>query len=98
MAPDCWAFSFRSDKRREHAALEDSGVIPLTRCHGYILAHQQVKKLDLATYETIMEGVRYKVARKRPHWQRWSTEYPDQEPEREIRIRILGEQLAALKE
>jgi hypothetical protein len=45
-----------------------------------------------------MEGVRYKVARKRPHWQRWSTEYPDQEPEREIRIRILGEQLAALKE
>jgi hypothetical protein len=44
-----------------------------------------------------MEGVKYKVAHKRPHWRGWSTEYPDHDPEREILIRILEEQLAALK-
>jgi hypothetical protein len=44
-----------------------------------------------------MEGVKYKVAHKRPHWRGWSTDYPDHEPERQILIRILEEQLAELK-
>jgi hypothetical protein len=44
-----------------------------------------------------MEGVKFKVAHKRPYWRAWSTDYPDQEPEREILIRILEEQLNELK-
>ena len=98
VAPDRWAFSVRSDKKREHAAPEGSGALPGTQYHWYILAHQRVKKLDQDTYETIMEGVKYKAAHKRPNWRYWSTEYPDQEVEREILIRILKEQLEALKD
>jgi hypothetical protein len=97
VAPDRWAFSFRSDKKREHKAPEGSGALPGTQYHWFILAHQRVRKMDQDTYETVMEGVKYKVAHKRPHWRGWSTEYPDHEPEREILIRILEEQLAELK-
>jgi hypothetical protein len=98
VAPDRWTFSFRSEKKREHAAPEGSGALPGTRYHWFIIAHQRVRKLDADTYETVMEGTKHKVAHKRPHWRHWSTDYPDQEPEREILIRILEEQLAALKD
>ena len=74
-----------------------SGVPPGTQYHWYIMAHQRVRKLDQDAYETFMEGVKYKVAHKRPHWRGWSTDYPDQEPERAVLIRILEEQLAELK-
>ncbi len=97
VAPDRWVFSFRSDKKREHAAPEGSGALPGTQYHWFILAHQRVRKLDRDTYETVMEGVKYKLAHKRPYWRGWSTDYPGHEPEREILIRILEEQLAELK-
>ena len=97
LAPDRWSFSFVADKRRERAAPAGSGARCGTEYHWFILAHQKVRKLDKDTYATVMEGVKYKVAHRRPHWRHWSSEYPDQEPEREILIRILGEQLAALK-
>jgi hypothetical protein len=97
VAPDRWVFSFLSDKKRVQKAPEGSGALPGTQYHWFILAHQRVRKLDQDTYETAMEGVKYKVAHKRPHWRGWSTEYPDQEPEREILIRILEGQLAALR-
>jgi hypothetical protein len=97
VAPDRWSFSFVSEKKRTRKAPAGSGALPGTRYHWFILAHQRVKKLDPDTYSTVMEGVKYKVAHKRPHWRHWSTEYPDQEPEREILIRILGEQLKELK-
>jgi len=44
-----------------------------------------------------MDGVKYKIAHKRPHWRKWSDEYPDQEPERERLIAILERQLAELR-
>ena len=97
VAPDRWVFSFLSEKKRVRRAPEGSGALPGTQYHWFILAHQRVRKLDRDTYDTIMEGVKYKVAHKRPHWRGWSTEYPDHEPEREILIRILEEQLAELK-
>ena len=97
VAPDRWVFTFKSDKKRARKAPEGSGALPGTQYHWFILAHQRVKKLDADTYATVMEGVNYKVAHKRPHWRLWSTDYPDNEPEREILIRILEEQLAELK-
>jgi len=97
VAPDRWVFSFLSEKKRARRAPEGSGALPGTQYHWFILAHQRVRKVDENTYETVMEGVKYKVAHRRPHWRGWSTEYPDQEPEREILIRILEEQLAELK-
>jgi hypothetical protein len=44
-----------------------------------------------------MQGVKYKIAHKRPYWQRWNTEYPDNESEHKILIRILEQYLAELK-
>ena len=96
-APDRWFFTFRSLKRRAHAAPAGSGVPVGTRYHWFILAHQKVRKLDKDTYETSMEGVKYKVAHKRPHWRNWNTEYPDHASEKEILIRILEEYLRDLK-
>ena len=97
-APDRWDFTFSSMKRRAQSAPEGSGVPPGTQYHWYIMAHQRVRKLDQDAYETFMEGVKYKVAHKRPHWRGWSTDYPDHEPERDILMRILGEQLAKAKD
>jgi len=98
VAPDRWVFTFRSGKKRARKAPEGSGALPGTQYHWFILAHQRVRKVDQDTYETVMEGVKYKVAHKRPYWRRWSTDYPDNEPEREILVRILENYLAELKE
>ena len=61
------------------------------------MAHQRVRKLDQDAYETFMEGVKYKLAHKRPHWRAWSSEYPGNRPEREVLIDILERALAGLK-
>jgi hypothetical protein len=97
VAPDRWIFTFSSLKRRTRSAPEGSGSAVGTGYHWFILAHQKVLKRDKDTYETRMEGVKYKVAHRRPHWRHWSTAYPDHEPERDILIRILEEQLEELK-
>jgi hypothetical protein len=96
-APDRWDFTFSSVKRRTRSAPEGSGVPPGSQYHWYILAHQKVRKLDADAYETFMEGVKYKVAHKRPHWRNWSSEYPDNEPERSVVARILEGELAKLR-
>jgi tRNA (cmo5U34)-methyltransferase len=97
VAPDRWTFTFSSLKTRTRCAPEGSGAAIGTGYHWFILAHQRVRKRDKDSYETFMEGVKFKVAHRRPHWRYWSTEYPDQVPEREVLIRILEEQLAMLK-
>jgi hypothetical protein len=98
VTPDSWVFSFLSEKKRVRKAPERSGALPGTQYHWFILAHQRVLKVDQDTYETVMQGVKYKIAHKRPYWRRWSTEYPDNESEQEILIRILENYLAELKE
>jgi len=92
-APDRWDFTFSSVKRRARSAPDGSGAPAGTQYHWYILAHQKVRKLDADAYETFMEGRKYKVAHKRPHWRGWSTEYPDHEPERDLLVRILEAEL-----
>lgn len=98
VAPDRWEFTFSSVKRRVRSAPEGSGVPTGSQYHWYILAHQRVRKLDQDAYDTFMEGVKYKVAHKRPYWRGWSTDYPDHETERDVLVRILQEQLARLNE
>jgi tRNA (cmo5U34)-methyltransferase len=97
VAPDRWDFTFSSLKTRTRSAPEGSGAAIGTSYHWYILAHQRVRKRDKDSYDTFMEGMKFKVAHRRPHWRSWSTEYPDQEPEREVLIRILEEELARLR-
>jgi hypothetical protein len=93
-APDRWDFTFSSVKRRARSAPEGSGVPPGSQYHWFILAHQKVRKLDADAYETFMEGRKYKVAHRRPHWTAWSSEYPGNEPEGALVRRILEEELA----
>jgi len=96
-APDRWDFTFSSIKRRTTSAPVGSGVPAGSQYHWYIMAHQRVRKLDQDAYETFMEGVKYKVAHRRPYWRAWSSEYPGNRTEREVLIGILEEQLAKLK-
>ncbi len=98
VAPDQWEFTFTSIKQREGSAPVGSGAPPDTQYHWYILAHQRVRKIDSDSYSTFMNGVKYKLAHKRPHWRRWSSQYPDQLSERERVIAVLESTLASLEE
>lgn len=93
VAPDQWDFTFTSEKRRRRAAPVGSGAEPGTKFHWFLLAHQRVRKVDADTYETFMEGSKWKVAHRKPQWRRWSSEYDEQMPARE-RVADILEQTA----
>ena len=97
VTPDKWEFTFASLKERERNAPAGSGVPVGTEYHWYILAHQRVRKIDADTYTTFMSGLKYKVAHKRPHWRKWSSEYPEQPSEREKLTAILEETLEGVR-
>ena len=98
VAPDRWDFTFNSIKERERSAPPGSGVPVGTQYHWYLLADQRVRKIDADSYTTFMSGVKYKLAHKRPHWRKWSSEYPEQTSETEKLIDILEGTLARLRE
>src|SRR3989454_1377666 len=98
VAPDRWDFTFNAIKERERSAPPGSGVPVGTQYHWYILADQRVRKIDADSYTTFMSGVKYKIAHKRPHWRKWSSEYPEQPSETEKVIDILEGTLAGLRE
>ena len=56
-APDKWEFTYATNKRRAWNAPEGSGVPVGTEYHWYILAHQNVRKLDANSYTTSMTGL-----------------------------------------
>jgi hypothetical protein len=91
VAPDRWNFVFESVKRREESAPANSGAPLNTQYHWCILADQRVRKVDKDAYETFMEGLKFKVAHKRPHWLKWSTEYPNNISDRDKTLSILEE-------
>lgn len=97
VAPDRWEFTFSSMKERERAAPPNSGAARDTQYHWYILGHQRVRKIDDDTYSTFMSGVKHKIAHKRPHWRKWSSQYPDQASERERVATILEAALGQLR-
>lgn len=76
--PDLWEFNYNVNKHRKGHAPEGSGVPVGTEYHWYILAHQNVRKLDANTYSTAMRGFKYKLAHKRAEKESWSTSYTGQ--------------------
>jgi hypothetical protein len=70
---DKWQFSYNITKRRAGNAPEGSGVPVGTEYHWYILANQNVKKLDANEYSTSMIGLKYKLAHKRAERNNWSS-------------------------
>ena len=95
IAPDKWEFTYATNKRRAWQAPEGSGVPVGTEYHWYLLAHQNVRKLDANSYTTSMEGLKYKLAHKRAEKGKWSsTEYA----QKERLIQILEGHIDQLKE
>ncbi|NHI92617.1 MAG: hypothetical protein EAX96_08945 [Candidatus Lokiarchaeota archaeon] len=97
LAPDRWKFEFISKKIRKHLAPQNSGAPSNTEYHWYILSHQKVIKVDANTYQTVMQGSKYKIGHKRPNWKFWSYNYYNESPEDKI-IAILEEMICELKE
>ncbi|MDQ6845087.1 MAG: hypothetical protein M3Z92_12165 [Bacteroidota bacterium] len=73
ITPDLWEISYAVTKRRAGRAPEGSGVPIGTEYHWYILAHQNVKKLNANDYTTSLTGIKYKLAHKRAGKGTWST-------------------------
>lgn len=72
ITPDEWQIHYAVTKRRAGKAPEGSGVPVGTEYNWYILAHQNVKKLNANDYSTEMTGVKYKLAHKRFDKATWS--------------------------
>ena len=72
ITPDLWEISYAVTKRRAGRAPEGSGVPVGTAYHWYILAHQNVCKLNANDYTTSLSGLKFKVAHKRAATGKWS--------------------------
>lgn len=97
LSPEEWSVAFRARKQRRHRAPEGSGAPDGTMFHWLLVAHQRVRKVDANTYETFLEGAKWKLAHRRPGWRRWSSEYRGQPDARARMIAVLEETLARLK-
>src|SRR5438309_10067508 len=71
ITPDLWEISYAVTKRRKGHAPEGTGVPVGTEYQWYILAHQNVRKLNANDYTTEMTGLKYKLAHKRATSDKW---------------------------
>lgn len=94
ITPDLWEISYAVTKRRKGHAPEGSGVPVGTAYHWYILAHQNVKKLNANDYTTAMSGLKFKLAHKRADKDKWSVKAPTQ---RKHLVKFLKEVIAQLE-
>jgi hypothetical protein len=94
VTPDKWQFMYNVTKRRAGIAPEGSGVPLGTEYHWYILANQNVKKIDANSYTTSMIGLKYKVAHKRAEKNSWSS---SEDAQRKRLIEILQRSIEELK-
>jgi hypothetical protein len=78
ITPDLWQISYAVTKRRAGKAPEGSGVPVGTEYHWYILAHQNVTKLNANDYTTSLTGLKFKIAHKRAQSDTWSATEPTQ--------------------
>lgn len=72
ITPDLWEISYAVTKRRADKAPEGSGVPVGTEYHWYILAHQNVRKLNANDYTTSLTGLKFKLAHKRADKDKWN--------------------------
>ncbi|KAL3491761.1 hypothetical protein BJX62DRAFT_236837 [Aspergillus germanicus] len=94
--PDLWRIDYRTNKRRARRAPQGSGAPVGTEYHWLIVGHQHVKKVDANTYETVLEGSKYKLAYKSASSNTWSVPTLKKQREREVellddaKMRVLG--------
>jgi hypothetical protein len=94
VTPDKWEFEYAVKKRRAGHAPEGSGVPVGTEYHWYILAHQNVSKLNANDYSTSMNGLKFKLAHKRAGAEKWSA--TDRAQRRRL-IKLLQEMIEELE-
>jgi hypothetical protein len=94
IAPDKWELTYSVNKKRAWDAPEGSGVTVGTEYHWYILAHQNVRKLDANNYATSMTGIKYKLAHKRADRLNWNA---SENQQRKQLVQILEELIIQVK-
>ena len=94
VTPDLWRIDYAVTKRRAGRAPEGSGVPVGTEYHWYILAHQNVKKLNANDYTTALSGLKFKIAHKRASTGKWNV---TPETQRKRMIRFLQEIIQQLE-
>jgi hypothetical protein len=94
ITPDLWEISYAVTKRRAGKAPEGSGVPVGTEYHWYILAHQNVRKLNANDYTTSLTGLKYKLAHKRADRDKWNTTAKTQ---KKRLVKLLQELIAQLE-
>jgi hypothetical protein len=94
MTPDLWQVSYAVTKRRAGRAPEGSGVPVGTEYHWYVLAHQNVKKLNANDYSTSLAGMKFKIAHRRADTEKWSATPKTQ---RKRMIKFLRDVIAQLE-
>src|SRR5436853_1239591 len=72
ITPALWQISDAVTKRRAGRAPEGSVVPVGTAYHWYVLAHQNVCKLNANDYTTSMTGLKFKIAYKKADTGKWS--------------------------
>lgn len=65
VTPDLWQISYAVTKCRAGRAPEGSGVPVGTKYHWYVLAHENVRKLNANDYKTSLSGPKFKISHKR---------------------------------
>ena len=94
VTPDLWQITYAVTKRRAGRAPEGSGVPVGTEYHWYIVAHQNVKKLNANDYTTSLSGLKFKVAHRRADNGKWSA---SPKAQRRRMIKFLREVIADLE-
>jgi hypothetical protein len=95
ITPDLWSISYAVKKRRAGHAPKGSGASVGTDYHWFILAHQNVEKLNADDYSTVMTGLKFKLAHKRAGNEKWNTSAKTQ---RKHLISFLEEMISQLKQ
>lgn len=94
ITPDLWEVFYAVTKYRAGKAPKGSGAAVGTGYHWYIIAHQDVRKLNADDYTTVLSGLKYKVAHKRASKDTWSATAAIQ---RKYIIKFLKEMITQLE-
>ena len=94
ITPDLWEIRYSVTKRRAGKAPKGSGAPVGTGYHWYIMAHQEVIKLNADDYTTVLSGLKYKIAHKRAAKGSWSASAATQ---RKTLLKFMKEMVAQLE-
>ncbi len=93
LTPDMWAIYYAVTKRRAGKAPRGSGVPVGSGYHWYIMAHQNVIKLNADDYTTVQSGLKFKLAHKRAVKKTWSSSAAAQRKEMVKFLKVMISQL-----